>query len=122
MSVTPNTIIRDGKYRIPDQIGEGGMARVWLAKEVHFGRQVAIKEPYAGLGSTDSEELRRRFNREVKVSAALAADEAPNIVQELTAEPYEGELLLVMAYMPGGDLESEIGAKFCSNCQHQFHS
>ncbi len=106
MPLTPNTTILSGKYRILHQIGEGGMARVWLAEEVHFGRQVAIKEPHAGLGSTDSEELRQRFNREVKVSAALAADEAPNIVQALTAEPYEGELLLVMAYMPGGDLES----------------
>jgi formylglycine-generating enzyme required for sulfatase activity len=106
MPLTPNTTIINGKYHILRLIGEGGMARVWLAEEVHFGRQVAIKEPHAGLGSTDSEELRQRFLREVKISAALAKAKTPNIVQALTAEPYEGGLLLVMAYMPGDDLET----------------
>ena len=61
MPITPNATILKGKYRILSLIGEGGMARVWLAEEVHFGRRVAIKEPHAGLGSTDSEELRERF-------------------------------------------------------------
>jgi len=54
MAIFPNTTILNGKYRILRLIGEGGMARVWLAEEVHFARQVAIKEPHAGLGSTDS--------------------------------------------------------------------
>ncbi|MCP4165629.1 MAG: serine/threonine protein kinase, partial [Chloroflexi bacterium] len=110
MSLTPNTTILNGKYHILRLIGEGGMARVWLAEELQFERQVAIKEPHAGLGSTDGEELRRRFRREVRVGAALAKDNAPNIVQVLTAEPYEDESLLVMAYMPGGDLEALLEA------------
>ena len=108
MPITPNTTILN-KYRIIKLIGEGGMARVWLAEEITFGnRQVAIKEPHAGLGSTDSEELRQRFLREVKVSAALAKAKTPNIVQALTAEPYEDGLLLVLEYMPGRDLEERI--------------
>ena len=109
MPLSPGISIRDDKYHIIRLIGEGGMARVWLAEEPNFGnRQVAIKEPHAGLGSTDSEELRQRFLREVKVSAALAKAKTPNIVQALTAEPYEGGLLLVLEYMPGGDLEQRI--------------
>ncbi len=108
MPLQPNIIILNGKYRILRLIGAGGMARVWLAEEVHFGRQVAIKEPHAGLDSADSEELRQRFRREVKVGAALARAKTPNIVQALTAEPYGDSLLLVMDYMPGGDLEERI--------------
>ena len=109
MSLTPATTILNGKYHILRLIGEGGMARVWLAEEPNFGnRPVAIKEPHIGLGSTDSEELRQRFLREVKVSAALAKAKTPNIVQALTAEPYEDGLLLVLDYMPGDDLETLI--------------
>ena len=83
--------ILNGKYRILHLIGEGGMARVWLAEDVHFDRQVAIKEPHAGLGSTDSEELSWRFHREVKVSAALANDKTPNCVlfEMLTGQKYK---------------------------------
>ena len=44
MPLQADTIIRDGKYRIVRLIGEGGMARVWLAEEPEFGdRQVALK-------------------------------------------------------------------------------
>ena len=73
MPLHENTTILNGKYRLLRPIGEGGMARVWLAEELTFGnRQVAIKEPHAGLGTTNSEELRQRFLCEVKVSVALA--------------------------------------------------
>ena len=41
----PGETILNGKYRIVELIGEGGMARVWLAEEVAFNqRLVAIKE------------------------------------------------------------------------------
>ena len=87
MPFTPGLNILNGKYTILRLIGEGGMARVWLAEEVTFGqRQVAIKEPHGGLGSTDAQEIQQRFLREVKVSAALAKTHTPNIVQALTAE------------------------------------
>ena len=109
MPIHKGATILNGKYRILRLIGEGGMARVWLAEELVFGnRPVAIKEPHAGLGSTDSEELRQRFQREVKVSAALEQAGTPNIVRAITAEPFEDGLLLVMEYMPGGDLEQRI--------------
>ena len=96
--------ILNGKYRILRLIGEGGMARVWLAVEPGFGkRQVAIKEPKVGAG-VGRDEILRRYEREIEVGAALHQARTPNVVEAITAEPYEGILLLVMAYMPGNDL------------------
>jgi len=104
MLIAPGSTILN-KYHILELIGEGGMARVYLAEEITFGnRRVALKEPRADLLPEDLEEVRRRYHREVQVCAALAQAGVPHIVRALTAEPYNNGLLLVMAYMPGGDL------------------
>ena len=79
------------------------MTRVWLAEELTFaGRQVAIKEPRENPLPDDLAELRRRFQREVQVSALLAQAKVPNIVQAITAEPHDDGLLLILEYMAGG--------------------
>ncbi len=81
------------------------MARVWLAEEPGFGRrQVAIKEPKGGIISADRDEILKRYEREIEVGAALRKAKAPNVVEAITAEPYEDTRLLVLEYMPGGDL------------------
>ena len=110
MPLASGQTIINGKYHILKLIGEGGMARVWLAEEITFGgRQVALKEPRSDLLPDDLQELRRRYDREVKVCAALGQANVPNIVPANTAEPYEGSVLLSMAYMPGGDLADLLG-------------
>jgi serine/threonine protein kinase len=104
MPITPGETILN-KYHILRLIGEGGMARVWLAEETAFaGRLVAIKEPRRNLPPADQEEIERRYQREIQVCATLKNAGVPNLVEAITAEPYEGRMLLVMAYMPGGDL------------------
>lgn len=105
MTLQAGQAILDGKYKILKLIGEGGMARVWLAEEPRFGgRQVALKEPKASLLPDMEKELQARYQREVDVCAALDHADVRNIVRALTAEPYDGSLLLAMEYMPGGDL------------------
>jgi len=105
MSFQPGDVILNGKYHILRFIGEGGMARVWLAEELTFGqRQVALKEPRADLLPDLAQEVRLRYQREVQVCAALEQAKVPHIVRALTAEPYGSGLLLVMEYLPGGDL------------------
>lgn len=109
VTLTPRSTILNGKYRVLHLIGEGGMCRVWLAQDLTFAnRPVAIKEPHPGLGSTDSEELHQRFQRELRISVALAESRTPNIVQALTLESFEDGLLLVLEYMPGGELTQKI--------------
>lgn len=105
MALQPGQTILNGKYHILKLIGEGGMARVWLAEELTFGnRSVALKEPRPDLLPDQVEEVRQRYQREVQVCAALDKAKAPNVVRAITAEPYDDSLLLAMEYMPGGDL------------------
>ena len=104
MPIIPGKIILN-KYRILKLIGEGGMARVWLAEEVTFGnRQVALKEPRGGLLPEDTAEIRRRFQQEIRLAAQMMNAQVPNIVPAWTVELHEGAALLVMAYMAGGSL------------------
>jgi formylglycine-generating enzyme required for sulfatase activity len=102
--LSQNQTILD-KYKITRSIGEGGMGRVWLAEEITFGnRQVAIKEARQDLPAADREEVRRRYEQEVRICADLAQAGAPHIVRAITAEPYGDSVLLVMEYLAGGDL------------------
>ena len=105
MSIQPGQTILNGKYRIEHLIGEGGMARVWLAEEPRFGnRRVAIKEPRTDLLPELVQEVRLRYQREVQVCAALEKARTPQIVRAITTELLGDTLLLVMEYLPGGDL------------------
>lgn len=89
---------RIGAYRIVSEIGQGGMAVVYLAArdDREFVRQVAIKMVKAG---GNHSEIVRRFRNERQTLAAL---DHPNIVKLLdggTTE--EGWPYLVMEYVEG---------------------
>ena len=106
MPITANTTILNGKYRIIELIAEGGMARVWLAKELKFAnRSVAIKEPKRSAIGFSSTELESRFRREIEISEELRQSRSRHVVLAHTVEEYEGTLLLVMEYMAGGSLK-----------------
>ncbi len=105
MTLQQGQTILNGKYHILRLIGEGGMARVWLAEEMTFGgRRVAIKEPRDDLLPDLAQEVRLRYQREVQVCAVLETARVPSIVRAITAEPYGETFLLAMEYMPRGDL------------------
>ncbi len=105
MALQPGLTILN-KYRIVRLLGEGGMARVWLAEELTFGgRQVALKEPKSDVQGEDAADLQRRFQQEISLTASLMQARAPNIVPAWTVEPLDGGRVLVMQYMPGGSLE-----------------
>jgi predicted Ser/Thr protein kinase len=91
-----------GPYRIEAQIGEGGMGRVYRARESHPPREVALKL-MRGLERT----ARQRFRREAELLAAL---EHPNIARLYAAgEADLGGLImpwLAMEYVRGEDLLS----------------
>ena len=67
--------IVDEQYEIIDTIGDGGMGRVYKAREIGLERVIALKCLHAGLLS--DVESRLRFEREGKV---LAAVRHPNIL------------------------------------------
>lgn len=92
-----------GAYQLVRRLGEGGMAQVYLARDVRLGRDVAVKVLDRRLA--DRSGFRERFLREARVAAAL---DHPNIVQLFDFGEENGVLYLVMPYVSGGSLQDQL--------------
>ena len=96
----------DAEYEILQELGRGGTAVVYLARERELGRRVAIKV----IRSTyiEDEEASARLAREARTIASL---EHPNIVAlHGTRRLRDNSLALIMQYVPGRTLKSEVQA------------
>jgi serine/threonine protein kinase len=89
-----------GQYRIVDEIGKGGMGRVFKAEHTTMGRTVALK--VLASQHTRTEKARRLFMREVRAAGKLMH---PNIITAHDANEIDGRLYLVMEYIDGPNLE-----------------
>ena len=92
-----------GAYQLVRRLGEGGMAQVYLARDVRLGRDVAVKVLDRRLA--DRSGFRERFLREARVAAAL---DHPNIVPLYDFGEENGVLYLVMPYVSGGSLQDQL--------------
>ena len=100
--------LRIDKYELQDVIGQGGMGRVYLAKDVRLGRKVALK--ILSRERMNNVRAMARFRREAKVGAQLQHENLVRIYDEGEAH---GVRYLVMEYIEGktiGRLISELGA------------
>jgi serine/threonine protein kinase len=88
-----------GSYQLISQLGEGGMAQVYLARDVRLGREVAVKVLDRRLAERPG--FRERFQREARLAAAL---DHPNIVP-LYDFGETNVLYLVMPYLSGGSMQ-----------------
>ena len=88
-------------YLLEEQVGAGGMAVVFRARDERLCRLVAVKV----LGPTlaADENFRRRFIRE---SRAAAAVDNPHIIPVHEAGQVGGVLFIAMRYVPGGDVRT----------------
>jgi serine/threonine protein kinase len=88
-------------YRIVEQIGRGGMAVVYRARDIRLDRWVALKilAPDLALDQV----FRQRFIRE---SRAAAAVDHPNIIPIFEAGEAEGVLFIAMRFVSGQDVRS----------------
>ena len=93
-------------YRLEEQIGQGGMAVVYRARDVQLGRNVALKLLSPVLALDDA--FRQRFIRE---SRAAAAVDHPYIIPIFAAGESDGALFIAMRYVQGGDVRSLIDAE-----------
>lgn len=93
---------RLSSYELVKLLGEGGMARVYLARDVRLGREVAVKVLAEQLAQRQG--FRDRFLREARLAAAL---DHPNIVP-IYDYGDENALFLVMPYVSGGSLQQLI--------------
>lgn len=103
LALSPGTVI-GGKYEVVGQLGAGGMGVVVEARHTRLDRRVAIKLLHAK--STDDPEFRARFDREAKVMSRL---DHPNAVTVFDYGEHDGALYIVMEYLVGHPLESEVG-------------
>ncbi|MGW0335746.1 tetratricopeptide repeat protein [Streptomyces sp. NPDC003011] len=93
-----------GRYRLLDLIGRGGMGEVWRARDESLGRQVAVKclKPLGGHHDQSfTRVLRERFRREARVAAALQ-HRGVTVVHDFGEA--DGVLYLVMELLEGRDL------------------
>jgi Protein kinase domain len=90
-------------YVLEAQIGAGGMAVVFRARDERLGRPVALKLLAPGLAADGG--FRQRFIRE---SRAAAAVDHPNIIPVYEAGEADGALFIAMRYVQGGDVRTLI--------------
>ena len=90
----------DGKYRIEQLLGRGGMGAVYRARDVGLDRLVALKVVRADL--LNDGDARRRFRREAQIVARL---QHPSIVSVFDYGTFaDGGAYLVMELVRGEDL------------------
>ena len=95
-----------GGYRVDALIARGGMGVVYRATHLALDRPVALKVIASHLA--DDESFRDRFLRESRLAARL---EHPNVVPVYDAREEDGELIVVMRLIAGGDLKRRIAAE-----------
>ncbi|MFC0039302.1 Stk1 family PASTA domain-containing Ser/Thr kinase [Actinomadura rayongensis] len=91
--------VLDGRYRIESRIARGGMATVYVARDLRLDRTVAIKVMHPHLAA--DEEFVRRFIGEAKAAAALSH---PNVVAVYDQRTDGEHVFLVMELVHGRTL------------------
>ncbi len=96
------------RYRIERELGQGGMATVYLAHDVKHDRKVAIKVLRPELAAVIGAE---RFVREIRTIAAL---QHSHILGLIDSGEVNGTAYYVMPYVAGGSLRDRITARVSS--------
>jgi len=90
------------RYELVKEAGRGGMATVYLARDLKHDRDVAIKVLHRDLGASIGPD---RFLREIKVAANL---QHPNILPLFDSGQAAGLLYYVMPYVEGESLADQL--------------
>lgn len=103
----PDTVTRlnaalEGRYTIEGELGEGGMATVYLADDVKHQRKVALKVLKPELAAVVGAE---RFLAEIKTTANL---QHPHILPLFDSGEADSFLFYVMPYLEGETLRERI--------------
>ena len=93
--------ILNGRYRIEEILGQGGMGAVYKAIDINLGVAVAVKE-----NLFITEEYARQFHREATILASLRHPNLPRVTDHFVMEG-EGQYL-VMDFVDGEDLRERL--------------
>jgi serine/threonine-protein kinase len=91
-----------GRYRLERELGRGGTATVWLARDLKHDRPVAFKLLHPALTSSLGSE---RFQREIRFAARL---QHPHILPMLDSGETAGRLWFTMPYVEGETLRAQL--------------
>src|SRR5881409_2613205 len=91
-----------GRYTIERELGRGGMAKVYLARDVKHDRPVALKVLRPELAAVLGAE---RFLREIRLTAQL---QHPHILTLIDSGEAHGFLYYVMPYVEGESLRQRL--------------
>ena len=91
-----------GGFVLERELGRGGMATVYLARETKHERQVAIKVLHPEVSSAFGAE---RFLREIGIAARLSH---PHLVPLIDSGQADGFLYYISAFVPGGSLRDRL--------------
>src|ERR1041384_2278118 len=100
----PDVMKTVGRYEILREVGRGGMAMVYLARQTDLDRFVALKELGAFHASDPS--FAQRFLRESRVAGSLSH---PNIVTVHDYFEHDGTPYIAMEYVERGSLRPYVG-------------
>ncbi len=95
-----------GKYEVLEELGRGGFAVVYQARDVELDRIVALKVLRPAL--SDDPDFVARFKQEARAVARL---KHPNIVTVYDATQIDGQLIIAMQYVEGRTLRDELQAR-----------
>ncbi|HEY0192797.1 MAG TPA: serine/threonine-protein kinase, partial [Kofleriaceae bacterium] len=94
----------DGRYRVIELIGEGGMGKVYLAEHIEIGRRVALKVLHPSYSRMP--DLVERFRREARAATKI---DHPNIVGVTdSGTTADGSVYFVMEFLEGVELGNVI--------------
>jgi hypothetical protein len=100
----PDVLKTVGRYEILREVGRGGMAMVYLARQTDLDRFVALKELAAFHASDPA--FAQRFLRESRVAGSLSH---PNIVTVHDYFEDDGTPYIAMEYVERGSLRGYVG-------------
>src|SRR5215471_8756953 len=98
---SPASTLND-RYVIENELGRGGMSRVFAARDIKLGRRVAVK--FLAPGVHDDEEL-RRFEQEAWAAGSL---NHPNVLTVHDIGVHEKNPYIVSELLEGGTLRQHL--------------
>jgi serine/threonine-protein kinase len=100
MTLTSETIV-DGRYRVLNRVGSGGMADVYCAEDLQLGRNVALKVLHSRFA--EDAEFVERFRREASSAAGL---QHQHVVSVYDRGEWDGTYYIAMEFVRGESLKA----------------